>query len=65
MRPLIIIALHPGVQIGLQFFDSHIDLLSEGKRVKLILNSLLESLADAVGLGMLGLGLCVINVIEG
>jgi hypothetical protein len=65
MRPLFIIFPHPLVYIRLQLFQGLIQLLSEEQAVALVLHGLMQPLTDAVGLGMVGLGLGVVNILNG
>jgi hypothetical protein len=58
MRALFIVVLHPGMYIGLQLFQRAIYLASEGGGIELILDRLMEALADAVGLGSVRNSVC-------
>ena len=51
-----IIRSHPVVNIELQLFNARVELAPERAGVKLVLNRLMETLADAVGLRALGFG---------
>ncbi len=55
---------HPGIEVVLQLADGIVDLLAEGDSIELIQHSLVEPLADAVGLRALGLGAGVIDVLR-
>ena len=65
MRPLFIIFPPPLVYIRLQLFQGLIQLLSEEQAVALVLHRLMKPLTDAIGLGMVGLGLGVVNILNG
>jgi hypothetical protein len=64
VRPSAVVVGYPGIEIGLQFLDAAIDLLAEGDAVELVEHGAMEPLADAVGLRALGLGFCVIDVLD-
>lgn len=65
MRSLGAVLLDPYISILLQFFQGRVDLLAEGRLIELILNRLVEPLADTVGLRVTCLGLAVVNVLDG
>ena len=56
MRSVLIAALDPGIEVGLEFGDRSIDLLAEDDAVELIAHRLVEALDDAIRLRALGLG---------
>src|SRR2546421_1742141 len=64
MGALFIVLDEPGVEVGLQLVDRQIDLLAERNPVKLVQDSAMEALANAVGLRALGLGAAVIDVLD-
>ena len=64
MRALVVVVGDPIIQIGLQLFDAAIYLAPERDLVELLQNRFAEALADAVGLRMADLGLCVLNVVQ-
>lgn len=64
VRPLTVVAVHPGVQILLQLFDAQVDFLCESNRVKLVFASAMKPLADSVGLRILRLRLRMVDVVE-
>jgi len=51
MRALVVVAMQPLVQIGLQRVDAVIELLAERDLIELLQDRLVEPLTDAVGLG--------------
>ena len=65
VRPFGVITVHPCIQVSLQFFDPQVNLFAESNGVKFILDGFVEAFADAVGLGMLGLGLGMVDVVQG
>jgi hypothetical protein len=60
--PLFIVLPHPLIHIHLKLFQGTVQLLSEEPAVALVLHRLMKPLTDAVGLGMVGLGLRVVNI---
>ena len=48
MRPVLIVTLDPGIEVGLEFGDRSIDLLAEDDAIELIEHRLVEPLDDAV-----------------
>ena len=64
VRPFLVVALDPTIEVALEFGDRSIDLLSEGDAVELIEHGLVEPLGDSVGLWALGLGARVVDVLE-
>jgi hypothetical protein len=56
--------MDPSVEIGLEFDDRTVDLLSEGHAVELVQHGLMEALDDAVGLRTFGLGTRMVNVLD-
>ena len=64
MWPYFVVFADPCIEIGLQFVDRTIHLLAEGYTVEFVEHSLVEALADAVGLRALGLGARVIDVLN-
>ena len=47
MRPVLIVTLDPGIEVGLEFGDRSIDLLAEDDAIELIEHRLVEPLDDA------------------
>jgi len=64
MRALVVVVMQPCVQVGLQCIDAVIELFAERDLIKLLQHRLVEPLADAVGLGRLHLGLCVVDIVD-
>jgi len=54
----------PGIKIPLHLINRHIYLLPKGNRLKFIEYRFMELFTDTIGLRALGLGLCVIDMIE-
>ena len=48
MRPVLIVTLDPGIEVGLEFGDRSIDLLAEDDAIELIEHRLVEPLDDAI-----------------
>jgi hypothetical protein len=48
MRSLLIVALDPGIEVGLEFGDRSIDLLAEDDSIELIEHRLVKPLDDAI-----------------
>ena len=64
VRALGVVALHPDVNIGLQFIERMVELPPEGARVELVLDRLVEALADPIGLWALDPGPGVLDVLQ-
>src|SRR5579863_7690930 len=64
MRPFLVVALDPRIEIGLKLGDRSIDLLAEDDAIELIEHRLVEALDDAIRLWALGLGAGVVDVLE-
>jgi hypothetical protein len=64
VRPLVIVVLQESIQVCLQGLKLPINLFPEGDLVKLVDAGLIKAFANAIGLGMLGLGPGVVNFIE-
>jgi len=64
VRPLRVVFVQPGVQIGLQLFQRVIQLAPERNLVKLVQYGLVEPFADAVRLRMPRLALGVFNAVD-
>ena len=64
MRSTIVVFDQPGVEISLQLVDCVIDLFAERDPVKLVQDSAMEALANAIGLRALGLGAAVVDVLD-
>src|SRR5579872_5791121 len=64
MRPFLVVALDPRIEIGLKLGDRSIDLLAEDDAIELIEHHLVEALDDAIRLWALGLGAGVVDVLE-
>jgi hypothetical protein len=62
--PLGIVGLYPDVHVGLHFIERVVQLASEGAGVELVLDALMEALANPVGLGTAGLGARVLDVLQ-
>ena len=54
----------PLKHINLKLLDGSIELLSEGDAVKLVLDCTIQTFANTVGLRMICLSSCVLNIIE-
>lgn len=65
MGALIIVMIDPGVQVGLPLIEGCVDHLSEGYLIELLFDRSVEPLADAVGLGTVGLGPRMVDIING
>ena len=61
---LVIVASHKHVQIGLHLIERGVEGLSEGDRVKLVLDDLVEPLGAAIGLRVTHFRARVLNVIQ-
>ena len=48
VRPFLVVALDPGIEIALKVADRSINLLAEGDAMELVEHSLVEPLDDAV-----------------
>ena len=48
MRPFLVVALDPGIEIALEFGDRSVDLLAEGDAIELVEHRLVEALDDAI-----------------
>ena len=59
-----VVTLHPGVDVLLQLVQRMGQLTAERARVKLVVDGLVEALADAVGLRTLRPGARVLDVLE-
>ena len=57
-----VVEVDPLIQIGLQGFDSFVELLAECDLIKLLQDCFVEAFANPVGLGRFNLGLGVVNV---
>src|SRR5271166_253567 len=65
MRPLLVVAIDPEIEIVLQVRDRGIELLAEGDAVELIEDGLVEALSDAIRLRALRLGPRMVDVLDG
>ena len=65
VRPLLVVAQDPAIEILLKLFERSVELLSEGDLIELLQDRLVEALADPVRLRMLHLRARVIDVVEG
>ena len=63
MRPFLVVALDPGIEIALQFADRAVDFLAKGDAVELVERRLVEALDDAIGLRALGLGARMVDIL--
>ncbi|TCS36782.1 hypothetical protein EDC30_1051, partial [Paucimonas lemoignei] len=63
MRALIVVVSQPFIQIDLQLFNRSVNLAPERNLVKLLQDRLVEALANAVGLRMVGLGFGVLDLL--
>lgn len=64
MGSLPIVLLQPWVQVHLQLLQTPVEILPEEQAVAFVLQGLVEPFADAVGLGMVGLGPGMVNVLH-
>src|SRR6201982_44431 len=64
MRPVLIVTLDPGIEVGLEFGDRLIDLLAEDDAIELTEHRLVEPLNDAIRLRALGLGARMVDILE-
>jgi hypothetical protein len=64
IRSLGVVSHKPRIQINLKLFDGSIELLSEGDAIKLVLDCTIQTFANTVGLRMICLSSCVLNIIE-
>ena len=62
--PLLIVPVQPGVQVHLQLLQAAVQLLPEEQAVAFVLQGLVEPFADAVGLGVIGLGSGMVDVLH-
>ncbi len=60
-----IVVMQPNIQISLQLIIALIQVLSECNLIEFLQDGFMEPLTDAIGLGMLDLGLGVVDVING
>ncbi len=51
---LLIVLIHPFVQVGLEFFQGCVEFFAEGDSIEFVLDGAVETLADAVGLRVAG-----------
>ena len=65
MWPVVVVILQPEIEVDLQLLQRCVEGLAESRRVELILQGLVEALADPVGLRMAGLGAAVIDILDG
>lgn len=65
MGSLVVVIGQPGIQIGLQFFRREVEPSAEGDLIELLQDGFVEAFADSVGLRMAGLGLGVLDVVDG
>src|SRR3954466_15782255 len=63
MRPVLVVASDPLIQVGLQLGDRAVDPLAEGHPIELVQHRPVEALDDAVGLRAFGFGAGVIPVL--
>ena len=63
MRAFCVVALHPRIDVSLQFVERVIQLASECAGIELVLDRLMEALTDAIGLRVFGFGARVIDVL--
>lgn len=64
MGSVFVVFFDPGIEIELQLLQRSIDLLAERDPVELIQHRLVKPLADPIGLGMPGLGACVMDILD-
>ena len=64
MRPVLIVTLDPGIEVGLKFGDRSIDLLAEDDAIELIEHRFVGPLNDAIRLRALGLGARMVDILE-
>src|SRR6202021_487207 len=64
MWPFLVVSLGPGIEVGLKFGDRSIDLLAEDDAIELIEHRLVEPLNDPIGLGPLGCGVRMVDILE-
>lgn len=64
MRSEVIVLLHPGIEILLEFLNSCIDLFPQNQPLGFFVDGLVEPLANPVCLRALILGFAVLQVIE-
>lgn len=62
MRPLLVIALEPSIDVLLELLYRFVELLSECDLVKLLKYRLVETLADSIRLRASRFGPCVFNL---
>ena len=65
MWSLIVVDLHPLVEIGLKLLKASIDLPSKCDLVELLQNRFVEAFADPVGLRAFGFGSRVVDILDG
>ena len=64
MRPVLVVAPDPLIQVGLQLGDRAVDALAERDPIELVQHRLVEALNDAVRLWAFGLGAGVVNILQ-
>ena len=65
MGALRVVVIKPLVKISLQLLDGFVEVFAERDLIKFLQYGLVEPLANAVGLWVFDLGLCVVNVVDG
>lgn len=64
MGSIHVVAVHPRIQIGLQFLQRVVQLAPESNLIKLVQYGFMKTFADAVGLRVSGLGFGVLNTVH-
>ena len=64
MRSLLIIEVHPLIDIGLELLQAGVELTPESGGIELILNGLMKALANAIGLRTLSLGARMLDILQ-
>lgn len=64
VRPLLVVVVHPLIQVLLQALQAGVDFLSKSNRVELFLNSPMEALTNTISLRTLDLSSGVVDVFD-
>ena len=64
MWPVFIILANPAISIGLQWFQTTVQLLAKRNAVELVLHSALEAFANTIGLRAARLRFCMVDILQ-
>ena len=59
-----VVGLHPGIYVALQLIERMVELAAKRAAIELVLDGLMEPLADAIGLRAPGLGPRVVDALQ-